>query len=181
MENRRQGGHWQNELALDLRGRGEQVFYPQLPDTDRPSLEAWVEAVLAELELMRGEKVVVCHSLACTTWLHVSAAVPAAADRLLLVSPPGPGVFDWDVIAGFDPAALDLGRLKLAAATPRLACSDNDPYCPEGAEAVFGGPLGCDVDLLPGAGHITYDDGYGNWPSALAWCLDPAERLAHNR
>ncbi|RRS00114.1 RBBP9/YdeN family alpha/beta hydrolase [Glycomyces terrestris] len=181
VENRRPAGHWQHELALALRGRGEQVFYPQLPDTDRPSLEAWVEAILAELALMRGEKVVVCHSLASTAWLHVAAAAPAAADRLLLVSPPGPAAFDWDVIAGFDPAGLDLGGLELAAQTPRLACSDDDPYCAEGAAETYGAPLGCDVDVLPGAGHLALDDGYGPWPAALAWCLDPAERLAPNR
>jgi predicted alpha/beta hydrolase family esterase len=181
VENRRPAGHWQHELALGLRGRGEQVFYPQLPDTDRPSLESWTEAILAELALMRGEKVVVCHSLASTAWLHVAAAAPAAADRLLLVSPPGPAAFDWDVIAGFDPSGLDFGDLKLSARTPRLACSDDDPYCVEGAAEVYGGPLGCDVDVIPGAGHISIDDDYGTWPSALAWCLDPVERLAPNR
>jgi uncharacterized protein len=45
-----------------------------------------------------------------------------------------------------------------------------------------GQPLGCDVDVLPGAGHVTIvDDGYGPWPSASAWCLDPTTRLPINR
>ena len=51
------------------------------------------------------------------------------------------------------------------------------PFCPEGAGTVYGEPLGADVDLLPGAGHITVGNGYGAWPSALDWCLDPAARL----
>ena len=42
------------------------------------------------------------------------------------------------------------------------------------------GPLGCDVDLLTGAGHVSIPDGYGPWPSALEWCLDPAARLKVN-
>jgi predicted alpha/beta hydrolase family esterase len=99
---------------------------------------------------------------------------------VLLVGPPGPAQFSWDVIAGFAPGVLDLTRLKLAATTPRLACSDNDPYCAEGAAAVFGRPLGCDVDLLTGAGHVAIPDGYGPWPSVLQWCLDPAARLKVN-
>lgn len=131
--------------------------------------------------MMRGERVVVCHSLACAAWFHVSASNDEPpADRVLLVSPPGPSAFSWDVIAGFTPASLDLTKLKPAVATPRLVCSDNDPYCPEGAAEVFGRPLGCEVDLLRGAGHVTVQDGYGHWPSVLDWCLDPTTRLEVN-
>jgi predicted alpha/beta hydrolase family esterase len=62
VENRRPAGHWQYDLAQRLRERGEQVFYPQLPDPDRPALAAWTEAIEAALAMMRGERVVVCHS-----------------------------------------------------------------------------------------------------------------------
>lgn len=186
VENRRPEGHWQHELAMDLRERGEQVFYPQLPDTDRPALVDWTDAIRAELALMRGEKVVVCHSLASVAWLHLAAADaasanPLSADRVLLVSPPGPQAFEWDVIAGFSTTGLDLTGLRLAADSVRLVCSDADPYCTEGAADHYGRPLGCEVDVIPGGGHLTLDDGYGPWPSALAWCLDPAERLTPNR
>ena len=181
VENRRPAEHWQYDLATQLRERGEQVFYPQLPDPDRPVLGAWIEAIEAELGMMRGERVVVCHSLACAAWFHLAARSGGApADRVLLVSPPGPAMFSWDVIAGFDPASLDLTALKLAAEAPRLACSDNDPYCLEGAAEAFGRPLGSGVDLLPGAGHVAVADGYGPWPSALDWCLTPTTRLTAN-
>jgi uncharacterized protein len=42
---------------------------------------------------------------------------------------------------------------------------------------VYGVPLGLDVDLLPGARHLSDDDGYGSWPAVLDWCLDPTTRL----
>ncbi|WP_205328460.1 alpha/beta hydrolase [Glycomyces sp. YM15] len=185
VENRRPAGHWQHELAMDLRERGEQVFYPQLPETDRPKLADWTDAIRAELALMRGEKIVLCHSLACAAWMHLAAADaassnPASADRVLLVSPPGPEAYDWDVIAGFSTTGMDLAGLRLAGHSVRLACSDNDPYCADGAAEQYGRPLGCEVDLLPGDGHITFTDGYGRWPSALAWCLDETERLTPN-
>ncbi|WP_290869297.1 alpha/beta hydrolase [Hamadaea sp.] len=119
---------------------------------------------------MRGERVVVAHSLGAIAWLH-AADRGTTADRVLLVSPPGPSAFAWDVIAPFDPAGLD------QPISARLACSDNDPYCPEGAADAYGHLLRGDVDVLPGAGHITVADGYGPWPSASAWCLDPSTRL----
>jgi uncharacterized protein len=178
--NRRPAGHWHHQLALELRERGEQVFYPQLPDTDRPTLAGWTEAIRAELALMRGERIVLCHSLSTIAWLHLSAAAPASADRLLLVSPPGPAAFDWDVIADFAFTSLDLSALRLSVQRPRLVASDDDPYCVEGAR-YFAEPLGLDTDIVPGGGHLTLDDGYGHWPSALAWCLDPAVRFAPNR
>lgn len=181
VENRRPEGHWQHELAMGLRERGEQVFYPQLPDTDQPSLAAWTEAIRAELALMRGEKVVVCHSLASAAWMRFAATDPAPADRVLLVSPPGPAAFEWDVIAEFTTVGLDLASLQLANGPTRLACSDADPYCVEGAAEHYGRPLGCEVDVIPGAGHIALDEGYGPWPAALNWCLDPAVRLTPNR
>jgi uncharacterized protein len=94
VENRRPAEHWQYDLAQRLRERREQVFYPQLADPDRPALAAWIEAIEAELGMMRGERVVVCHSLACAAWFHLAAAhEEPPADRVLLVSPPGPAAF----------------------------------------------------------------------------------------
>ncbi|CAM5743657.1 hypothetical protein SALBM311S_11236 [Streptomyces alboniger] len=137
----------------------------------------------AELGMTRGERIVVRHSLACAAWLHFAAGRgdTPAADRVLLVSPPGPATFSWDVISGFTPASLDLTRLKLAVTTPRPACCDNDPYCSEGTAEVFGQPLACDVDLPPGAGHIAVPEGYGPRSSVVDRCLDPTTCLTVNQ
>ena len=60
-------------------------------------------------------------------------------------------------------------------------CSDADSYSTEGTAAeLYGAPLGLDSEVLPGAGHLTIDDGYGPWPAALAWCLDPATRFTRS-
>lgn len=57
---------WQWWLAEQLRRRGEQVLYPQLPNPDRPQPAAWLDALVAEYaQLGNGERVVICHSLAC--------------------------------------------------------------------------------------------------------------------
>jgi uncharacterized protein len=102
VENQRPAGHWRYDLAQRLRERGEQVSYPQLPDPDRPALAAWVEDIKAELGMMLGERVVVCHSLACAAWFHLAAGCDEPpASRVLLVSPPGPSQFSWDAITGF--------------------------------------------------------------------------------
>jgi predicted alpha/beta hydrolase family esterase len=159
-------GHWQTWLTARLRADGERVAYPDLPDADMPSPPAWRAVLEGELAaLPAGEVIVVCHSLSCLLWLHHVAEGGAQAGRVLLVAPPSEhaGVPE---IAGFFPVPLP--TLSDGA---RLVCSDNDPYCPEGAAALYGAPLGIPVDVLAGAGHLNPDAGYGPWPDVEAWCL----------
>ena len=158
-------GHWQTSLTARLRAAGERVAYPDLPDADLPSLPAWRAALDGELAaLPEGETIVVCHSLSCLLWLHHVSDGGAQADRVLLVAPPSETA-DVPQIAGFFPAPLP------ALTAARLVCSDDDPYCPEGADTVYA-PLGIPIDVIPGGGHLNPEAGYGPWPAVEAWCLD---------
>jgi uncharacterized protein len=174
VENRRPPAHWQHWLAEGLRRRREVVLYPQLPDPDAPKLEAWLELIRAELvQLGSGERVVLCHSLGALAWLHLAARLTKEerVQRVLLVSPPSPDVL-WPEVAEFTPPpALTAASLRAASDNTRIVCSDADPYCPEGAAARYADPLDLAVDQIPGAGHISVDDGFGPWPAALEWCL----------
>jgi serine hydrolase len=160
-------GHWQTWLAARLRADGERVAYPDLPDADLPSLGAWRARLDGELAaLPAGERIVVCHSLACLLWLHHVAEGGAQADRVLLVAPPSEAG-GLPEIEDFFPVPLP--RLAHGA---RLVCADDDPYCPEGAAALYAEPLGVPADVLPGAGHVNPETGYGPWPAVEAWCVE---------
>ena len=154
-------GHWQTWLAARLRAAGARVAYPDLPDADMPSPRAWREALEREIGVLPGAAVVVCHSLACILWLHHVAEGGAQAERVLLVAPPSEasGVQE---IASFFPVPLP------AVTGARIVCSDNDPYCPEGAASLYSLP----ADVLAGQGHINPDAGYGDWPAAEAWARE---------
>ena len=179
-QNRRPPTHWQWQLVESLRSRGEQVLYPQLPAPDRPSLTTWSELVHAELaQLGDGERVVIAHSLAVPLWLHVAATLSPVerVDRTLLVSPPSPGVLgEHEEVSTFARVRHDGQAVAAAAHRNRLVCSDDDPYCPEGAPAAYA-RLELDVDIIRGGAHLDPDAGYGAWPSVLAWCQDPGTRL----
>ncbi|WP_345762898.1 RBBP9/YdeN family alpha/beta hydrolase [Diaminobutyricibacter sp. McL0608] len=172
-ENFRPEGHWQYELARDLRALGRRVEYPQLPDASRPTVAGWASAVgraLGELAAEGRTVAVVCHSLSALLWLGANPDT-TAVDRVLLVAPPSPGfVSGIDAIAAF--GALPLRALAAGAPSTLIVASDDDPYCPEGAEAAFGGPLGIPVIVIPGGGHLELTAGYGHWPALTAWCLD---------
>ena len=190
-------GHWQTWLAARLRADAERVAYPDFPDAEMPSLHAWRGVLDGELAaLPAGDVVVICHSLSCLLWLHHVAEGGVQAARVLLVAPPSEtaGVPE---IAGFFPVPLPAlaagarlvsppseasGVPEIAGFFPaplpalpegaRLVCSDDDPYCPEGAAALYGEPLSIPVDVLPGAGHINPEAGFGQWPAVEAWCLE---------
>ena len=175
-ENHRPPEHWQWWLAEELRAEGEQVLYPQLPDPDSPSLAAWTEILHAELaQLGDGERIVVAHSLGATLWLSAATGLTPEeqVDRVVLVAPPSPTVLRRS------PEVLEFAKAHLGSGTTdtRLVCSDNDPYCPEGATKLLAG-LHLDTDMIPRGGHLNPDFGYGAWPSMLAWCLDPATRVS---
>lgn len=173
-QNRRSPAHWQHWLATRLRRRGEEVRYPQLPDTDAPSPARWLEVLRSELDqLGSGERIVVCHSLACWLWLrHADTATAAQrVTRLLLVAPPGLSARAPEIQA-FKPPALDAAALaRTVSAGVELVCSDSDQWCPEGCAGLYGPPLRTTVHVLPGAGHIAIDDGYGPWPAVESWAL----------
>lgn len=180
--NHRPPEHWQSWLADRLRGRGEQVLYPQLPDADGPDPAVWLDALAAEYARFGdGERVVICHSLSCTLWYLAARAgnLSRPADRLLLVAPASPSALIGLGLGTFAPENWKVEVLAASVAgTIRLVASDNDPTSPEApASSLYGQPLGLDAETLPGAGHLSADDGYGPWPAALRWCLDPTVRF----
>jgi predicted alpha/beta hydrolase family esterase len=171
IENRRPRDHWQRWLAERLRDRGEQVLYPQLPNPDAPRLEDWRELLTAELDLLGdGERIVVCHSLGGTLWLAAASLPPV--DRVLLVAPPGRQTV-VRLAPSFADARPDPAAVAGAARSTTIVCSDRDPYNPEGDTAAIAQAIGAQRHIVPGAGHLSAGDGYGPWPAAEAWCLDP--------
>ncbi|WP_367322922.1 RBBP9/YdeN family alpha/beta hydrolase [Streptomyces sp. HUAS ZL42] len=179
-QNHRPEDHWQHWLADRLTVLGHHVTYPQLPDPDDPDLEVWLTELARHLKELpdTGDRVVLAHSASALLWLHAAARGlpgPGDVDRVLLIGPPSASVVvRHPEIAAFAPPPLD--GLVLPGPT-RLVAGDDDPYCPEGARAVFGDPLGIPTDILPGAAHLDLDAGYGSWPAVLEWCLDDSATL----
>jgi predicted alpha/beta hydrolase family esterase len=162
-------GHWQRWLQERLTEAGHTVRFPDLPDPDTPDPDAWRRDALAELSGLDGaERVVVCHSLSCIVWLSVAHEISQPVDRVALVAPPSLGA-NLAEIEPFFPVTATPQDVAGAAAHTRLVCSDDDPYCPEGATALYGRPLDLPTDLLPGGGHLNVDAGFGPWPAMEAW------------
>ena len=162
-------GHWQRWLETRLRERGEDVAFPDLPDEFDPDPEAWEAAATPALAAPPAPTVL-CHSLACLLWLRLAAkATGPLADRVLLVAPPCRE--DIPQVARFLDHGADADAVIRAARETLIVCSDNDPYCPDGALRRFAEPLEADCEVVAGAGHINTDAGYGPVPLTEEWAL----------
>lgn len=172
-ENRRPPEHWEHLLADDLRRRGIEVDYPQLPDPDTPDLEVWLARLSALVDEGRGPVTLIAHSLAASLWLTRLArgAGPGLVTRLALVAIPAPAVLAPTVVAAFTghPARID----QLPGVESRVFEGEDDPYAPGGVRAAYAIDPGIPVETVPGGGHLIPDSGYGEWPRMLEWVLQP--------
>jgi|CXWL01.1.fsa_nt_gi predicted alpha/beta hydrolase family esterase len=160
--------HWQTWLAGELAHLGWTVQYPHLPDSDHPTLAAWLDAAWAQVQQHRPQTVI-CHSLACLLWMHLIAQHPDVhCETLLMVAPSSPARRLLEVRDFFPVPEIDLSR---HATTRLIVISTNDPYCPlhdaKELETLWNAP----IQVLDQAGHINVDAGYGPWPWAKDWLL----------
>ena len=177
--NERPEGHWHRLLVTALRKDGHIVAYPQLPDTELPSLARWLSVLKVELDMLKeagdGELIVFGHSLGCLTWLHIaqSEILKEQASRVMLVAPADPELcgevpdFQLDLSA----PQVQLAAHKAAKET-LLVGSDSDPWLPRGLESTYATPLDLPFVLIQGAGHFAVEEGWTPWQGVINWVND---------
>ncbi len=162
--------HWQTWLAKRLTDGAQDVRFPDLPDAADPQPDAWEQAVRAEVAAAGPDCTVLCHSLACLTWLRIaSSADRQLAARVALVAPPH--TTEVPAVVRFKLARLVPKAVHVAAGETRIVWAPDDEYCPGGAAKSFGAPLRISGDRIERGGHLNTDAGYGPWPGIEAWAL----------
>lgn len=174
-QNRRPPEHWQHWLHDELVGRGAEVAYPPLPDTDTPDLDTWL-AILDE-HVTGGERPVtlLAHSLASSLWLTRLArgGSPGNVTRLALAAVPSPDMLSSTVVASFieHPRRID----PLPGVETRIFEGEGDDYSPNGVRGDYTVDPGIPVERIAGGGHLIPDTGFGPWPRILEWTLGTDE------
>lgn len=135
----------------------------QMPDWDRPELEAWLAALGAAVAEAPEPIVVAAHSLGCLALAHYCGRGGRVAAALLVAVPDPAGPAFPSAARSF----ADFPRAPLGFPS-RVVASRNDPY------GSFDFARGCAHDWgsalsdVGAAGHINAESGLGDWPAGHA-------------
>ncbi len=162
-------GHWQRWLEQELRRRHVPVTLPDLPDPTAPQKDLWIAALAGVAARAVTPVTFVCHSLGCWAVDHLfNERGLLGARAVLLAAPPSPYLL-FEPVGSFMPPPCQREVWAPVAARTLLVGSDNDDFTTPEELAQIAHKLGIRSHLIPGAGHINPDSGYGPWPFALDW------------
>ncbi len=164
-------GHWQYILNEELGVEGENVFFPQFSNNNRPNLNVWLDELHKTFLEIDGEINIIAHSMGVILLLHYLQKYTLPLNNVLLVAPPSNDFLSSNentkTFANFPLNPKDF-REKVNKTL--LVASNNDVYCKEGAIKIFAEKLDIPNKLLPDSfGHINIDSGHGKWDFPLEW------------
>jgi predicted alpha/beta hydrolase family esterase len=160
--------HWQAWLAAETAKNYGTVSFPLIKHPHYPHLNRWRKEVLHHLEDFRPDTVVT-HSLAGTLWFHLASSEKLEKiNRLILVALPSLTT-KLETLGSFYPCPLPE---KLYASEIRIVVGDDDPYISVDEARNISDHFGASLTILPNAGHINTESGYGKWQ----WILEEIKK-----
>jgi predicted alpha/beta hydrolase family esterase len=128
---------------------------------DEPRRAAWTEALDRQLAACAEPAVLVAHSLGCAAVAHLPRRATARVRAALLVAPCDVDFAERLLPSVRDFAPLPLERLPFASV---VVASTNDPYLELRRARRLAATWGSKLVVLPDAGHINVEAGFGPWP-----------------
>jgi len=153
--------HWQAQLAAKIACNYGVVAFPLMKNPHFPSRNVWLRQ-LRELMDEFKPNIVVCHSLGNILWFWYADALHMQEnilERLYLVAIPSLETKEA-TIGSFFPAPKPK---QLFAHEVKIVASDTDKWCSVGEVEALAEYFGAELKILPNAGHINSESGYGSW------------------
>ena len=153
--------NWFRWLEHELKARGSEVWLPQLPDADHPSLAAWAAYVRRFCPFVIDEEtLIVGHSSGAILALTAAGQNAGPVGGVVCVSVFGDNDFlKWSALDRFFDLPFNFAVIKINALKLVFLHSDNDPYVPLEQARSIAGQCGASVTLLPGQGHFNLEMG----------------------
>lgn len=175
--------HWFPWLARELERDGFEVFQPEMPDTDKPEIDAWVNALTEVIENPGEDVFLVGHSIGCQAIMRYLETREEKFGGAVFVA-------GWFFLQNLEEEEekfltrepwltrpIDLAKVKQNLnGKLTVILSDNEPYgFVSENKNVFEDGLGAKVIIEHEKGHFTEEDGVVELPSALDEILNMAE------
>lgn len=167
-------GDWRPWLKLELEKRGYEVFVPNMPDIDTPVIEKWVSHLARIVGTPDKDTYFIGHSIGCQAIMRYLEKVPGneRVGGAIFVA----GWFNLDNLEDEETekmakpwieTPINFEKLKTVIPKSILIISDNDPFGKFEENKKRFREIGSRVTILPGAGHITTEDGFTELPIVL--------------
>jgi len=170
---------WYQWLAEELKRKGFQVFLPQMPNTDMPTINEWVGALRSIAPTPDEETYFVGHSIGCQTILRYLVTLPPETklNNVILVAPwvsldektmaEEPGSIP--IARPWIETPIDFDKAKLHPKKFICLFSDNDTYVPPDNQKFFQEKLSAEIIIDKGKGHFDKDSGIKELPGILSF------------
>ncbi len=165
---------WLPWLKTELEKQGFAVEVPIMPDTERPTIAAWVGKLTEVVGEPDQETFLVGHSIGCQTVLRYLATINVKIAGAVLVAP-WIGLVnlgndeEWSVAKPWLETPIDFEAAKNHCLQFTLIFSDNDPFVPLylNQSTLSSALSATNVTILHGKGHISGGDDVNELPEAL--------------
>lgn len=147
---------WFQDTAKYLREHGYDVWWPQLPHTEKPVLQETLEFIEGDLPYLDDQMIIIAHSSACPLVLTFLQYVMTPIKQVVLVAGFYKSIDDEGVSAlMLQGKEYDWNAIKSASKEIVLINSDNDPWgCDDKQARPVAEKLGAKFILAKGQGHM---------------------------
>jgi predicted alpha/beta hydrolase family esterase len=165
-------GDWIAWAKQAFEQKGFQAVAPEMPDTLRPSIDAWVSHLRQVVGVPDSDTYFVGHSIGCQTILRYLETVHTKVGGAVFVA-------GWFGLENLENAEVEeiakpwlitpINLEKVRAVLPKsvLLISSNDDYGAFEENVQKFTELGSKIVLLQGAGHVTFGDGFAELPQLV--------------
>ena len=169
-------GNWFPWLKIELEKKGYKVWSPDLPDSDIPNKEKWLNTIFSNNRWVFDEdSVIVGHSAGATLILRILEKLPKGTriNKAILVAGPinmgtKPEFFVYKKSLLSEP--FNWEKIKSSCKSFYFICSDNDRYqCGVDQAKIMHENLGGELILKKGEDHFNLEKGpeYKEFPLVL--------------
>jgi predicted alpha/beta hydrolase family esterase len=156
---------WRPWLKQELENRNYEVVVPEMPDTDTPMIEKWVERIKKIVGIPDEEVLFIGHSIGCQAILRYLEIIQEPIFGAIFVA-------GWSKLENLEDketeeiarpwleTPINLDKVKKVLPQSALLISDNDPYGAFEENKTYFSRLGSRIIVLHHAGHITGEDGF---------------------
>lgn len=170
---------WFPWLKAELEKNGFQVQVPAMPNTEKPTINEWVQRLSKLVGKPDKQTYFIGHSIGCQTILRYLEGLPANVKTGGVVFVAG-----WFTLMNLETeeekeiakpwleTTIDLEKVKSHSGKFIAIFSDDDEVVPADNKEIFAQKLGAKTIIEHNQGHFSGGEGIAELPSALAAVLE---------